>query len=186
MRTKQRTYPRRTGADNQHCIIRFHLRYTCSPIARRQNITRKQSLLVTHALRNPGQSLIRIRYTHVFSQSAVYPAPQSPSAIGLLAIIHVTMLAEKAPSAKCLYVHRHTVTRTYARDSTSYLADHAHHFMADCYTAHRTWHTAMLNVQIAGTDTGQRHPDYCVSGFQKFWLRFVNPSEPSLVNIRIS
>ena len=68
------------------------------------------------------------------------------------------MLAEKALAAERLHIDCHTVSRMECGDCAAHLLYHANHLMADSDTRHRPGNGAMLNMQIAGANTAERHP----------------------------
>jgi hypothetical protein len=104
--------------------------------------------------RNDCKPLICIRDTDILRLPSVNPAPQRPAAIFIHTVIDISALAEKAFSAKCLYIDRNPVSRLYSRNLRSHGFHDPHHLMAHRDPRHRSWNRPVLDMQIAGADAG--------------------------------
>ena len=62
----------------------------------------------------------------------------------------------------------------------------AHHLMAHRDTGNGPGNAAMLDVQIAGADAGQRHLHNGVPLVQQYWLRLFQQCKFSLFNVCVS
>lgn len=72
--TQQSTNPGRSGTDNQNSIFLGNFRDACCPKTCCKHITDKQSLFITHCIRNTVQTLIRIRNSDIFRLTAINSA----------------------------------------------------------------------------------------------------------------
>jgi len=173
---QQRTDACRPGADNEHGILRADFRNAYRPKTRGQHVAHQKSLAVADIGRNPVQPLIGIRHPDILRLSPVDAAAQRPPAVRISAVVYIAMLAKKAFAAKRLYIYRHSVSRLYSRYCRPHSLHHAHHFVPNGNARHSARHRAMLNVQIAGADAGQRYPDnripVILQGRLLFFLQF--------------
>ena len=156
---EQGTESRGACAENQHRIPGGNLSDTGSPEAGGQNIPHKQRLPVRYRVRNPVQPLIRQRNPDKFRLSAVNPAAQRPSSFRMLAVVHIPFLTKEALTAEGLHIDRHPISGLDGLYFFAHFFHHAHHFMTYGNARNCTGHSAMENMQVAGADTGQRHPD---------------------------
>ena len=83
----------------------------------------------------------------------------SPDILAVLigAVVHKAFFAEKALSAEGLHVHRHPVAGLHIGHRTAHFFYDAHHLVPYRDAGHRPGHAAVLDVQIAGADTGKGH-----------------------------
>ena len=72
--TQQSTNPGRPGTDDKNSIFHGYFRDACCPKACCKHITDKQSLFITHCIRNTIQTLIRIRNSDIFRLTAINSA----------------------------------------------------------------------------------------------------------------
>ena len=79
--------------------------------------------------------------------------------MGIGTVIHITSFAEKAFSTKGFHIHRNPVSLPEASDRFSGLFYHTDKLMAQDGSWHRPRYGAVFDVDVAGTDGGQRHPD---------------------------
>ena len=89
------------------------------------------------------------------------------------AVVHISMLAIEAFAAECLHVYRHSIAYPHTFNVGTYFFYYSHHLVTNGNARHSPWHTTMLDMQVAGTDTAQRNADYSVGTFQKLRLRFL-------------
>ena len=144
--TEQRTDSCRSGSNQQHRIFGRNFRDTGSPKASGQDVAHEKCLLVRHSVGNTVQSLVSMRYPHVFRLSPIDTATQCPSSVGVLTIVYISVLTEKTFPTEGLHVDRHPVTRLHGSDLRSYLFHDAHHLMPHRNTRYSTRHTAVLDV----------------------------------------
>ena len=160
--TQQSTNPGRSGTDDKNSIFLGNFRDACCPKTCCKHITDKQSLFIAHCIRNTVQPLIRIRNSDIFRLTAIYSTPQSPTAIRISTVIHISMLTEKTLTAESFDIHSHPVTRLHRSDISPYLFYHTYHLMPDSYSGHSTRHTAMFNMKITGADATKCYTHDCI------------------------
>ena len=144
--TLQSAYPRGACADNQHRVLFLDFRDTRRPKACGQDVAHEQSLLVGHRRGNHIQALVRIRNPDKFGLSSVDAATQSPSAMRVGAVVHVSVSAKEAFPAKYLHVYGHPVARLDRSDFMAYFFHHPDHFMPYRDSRYGTRHTPMFDV----------------------------------------
>ena len=179
----QRTQSCRTGADDQNGVLFPNLADPGSPEAGGQNIPHQKRLLVGDRIGNFIQSLIGIGYTHIFRLSPIDPAPQGPAAIGIGAVVYKAFFAEEAFAAEGLHIHRHPITGTDGGHRFSHRLHHTHHLMSHGDAGYCFWHRTMLDMQIAGADAAQCHPDDGISGVQNLRFFFFGQSKFPLLDV---
>ena len=90
----------RAGADDEHRVFFGNLRYASRPKTRGKHVAHKERLFVTHRIRNAVQSLVGIRHADVLGLTSVDAAAQCPTAIGIGAIVHISVSAKEAFATK--------------------------------------------------------------------------------------
>ena len=141
----------RPCAEDQHSILGGDFRDACRPKAGGQHIAHQQRLPIGNAVRNLVQSLIRKGHPDILG----LPAVDAAAAVLIGAVVHKAFFAEKALSAEGLHVHRHPVAGLHIGHRTAHFFYDAHHLVPYRGAGHRPGHTAVLDVQIAGADTGK-------------------------------
>ena len=154
---QQRADASRPCTEDQHGILGGDLRNARRPEAGGQHIAHQQCLPVGNAVRDLVQSLICKGHPDILGLPAVDAAAQRPAAVLIGAVVHKAFFAEKALSAEGLHVHRHPVAGFHIGHRTAHFFHDAHHLVADRDAGHRPGHAAVLDVQIAGADTGKGH-----------------------------
>src|SRR5699024_4857571 len=96
--------------------------------------------------------------------SSVDPAPKGPAAQRVAAVIYKASLTVKTASAESLHIHRHPVSRFHLFHSFSGFFHHPYKLMAQDSSRNSIWHRSMLDMDIAGTDSGKSHShqDICI------------------------
>ena len=172
-------------ADDEHCVLGLYLGDARRPVAGGQHVAHEQRLPVAHRVRDLVQALVRIGHPHILGLAAVDAATQGPAAVGVGAVVHPAVAAEIALAAEGLHVHRHPVAGLHGGHGGAHLLHHAHHLMAHGDAGHRAGHAAVLDVQVAGADAGQRHLHDGVPLVLQDRLRFFQQLEPAPFHIRI-
>lgn len=98
----------------------------------------------------------------IFRLAPVYPATKRPAPVHMCTIIDKTAPAKIALPAKGLHIDRHAVTWTEAAHRLPHLFHHAHHLMAHDHAGLCARHAAVLDMQVARANGGERHADDCV------------------------
>ena len=182
---EQGTDTRGSRPDDEHGVFFRDLADAHRPESRGKDVTHEQSLLVGHAIGDAVQSLLGQWHTHVFRLSAVNAATQSPPAMRRGAVVHVTMPAEITFPAKGLHVHGHPVSLAEAPYLAAQLFHHAHHLVAHGDARHGPGHAAVLDVQVTGADTAQRHAYKGVCRFENRGFGLVDKLKPAFIYIGI-
>ncbi len=103
-------------------------------------------------MRNPDQ----------FCLTAVYSAPERPSAVGICAIVDVAASAEKAFPAKGLHVDGDAVSDIDGfHGRTDFFYD-SHHLVSEGYSFDSSRDASVFNMNIARADTRHSHSYDCV------------------------
>lgn len=132
-----------------------------------QNISHKKCLFIRDRIGNPVQSLVGLGYADVLCLTAVDPAAQSPSAIGILAVVDKALAAEKAMAAEGFDIDSHPVSGLYFCNSRPGFFYDSHHFMTDGNSRNGAGNRAVFDVKITGTDAGQSNSDNRIRRGQK-------------------
>ena len=172
-------------AKNQHGVSRRDSGDIRSPVACGQHIPHQEGLQVGDAVGNPAQALIGIGDPDILRLSAVDAAAQRPAAVRVGAVVDPAMPAEEACSTEGLHIHRHPVPGLNGGDSGAHLLHDAHHFMAHRDAGDGPGHRAVLDVQIAGADAGQGHPDDGVPVVKQCGLGLVQKGKSALFQVGI-
>lgn len=135
-----------------------------APKARGKHVAHKERLFVAHRIRNAVQSLVGIRHADVLGLTSVDAATQCPTAIGIGAIVHISVSAKEAFATKGFYVHRNPVAGPDRSDVRAHLLHDAYHFVPHRGSGQGTRHATVLDVQIAGANATERHADNGVAG----------------------
>ena len=184
-RAEQGADARRSGTDDKHGILRRNVRYACRPKAGGQDITHEECLLVRHIIGDAVKPLVGMGHTDKFRLPTVDAAAQSPTSVGVGAVVHIAFLAKETLAAEGLHVHGDAVARTDIGDGTPHLLHHAHNLVAYGDARHGTRHAAMLDVQVAGADAAQGDADNGVVCILQHRFRLVQEAELALLDIRI-
>ena len=126
-----------------------------------------------------------MRHADILRLSAVDAAAQRPTSVGISAVVHVAALAEEAFAAEGLDVDRHAVAGLYAAHLRPDLLDDAYHLVSDGDTLDGAGHAAVLDMQVAGADTRERHAHDGVARILQGGFRLVEQSEPAVFDIGI-
>ena len=121
-------------------------------------------------LRNLRKSVIPVGNPHIFRLSSVNPASQSPASQRVAAVIYKASLTVKTASAVGLHIHRYSVPGLYLFYGFSGLFHYAYKLMSQDSPRHSPWHCSMLNVNIAGTYSGQSHLHQHIGILFQAWL----------------
>ena len=123
-------------------------------------------------MRDLGQPLVGIGDPDILRLPAVDAAAKGPAAAGIGAVVDPAVSAEKAGAAEGFHIDGHPVSGAEGTDVRACLLHHAYHLVSHRDAGHRPGNRAVLDVQIAGADAGQRDPDDRVPGVQqdRLWL----------------
>ena len=130
------------------------IRAAQKPVASRSPTNRACSSLTASGIRFRPRSHKGPGHTPPDRRRYDIPTP-SPLRVG--AIVHIAAAAEETLAAKGLDVHRHPVTNLHRGNLRPHLLHHSHHLVSDGDARHRTGHAAVLDMQVARTNTAQRH-----------------------------
>ena len=156
-RTQQSTYSSRTGTNDKDRILFRNLRNASCPKACCKNITNEQRLFITNGIRYTVQTLIGIWNPDIFRLPTVNTASQCPSPIGISTIINISVPAKKTFSTKSFNIYCHPISGPNRNNSGTDFFHNAYHLMTDRNSRYGTRHTAMFDMQIAGTNTTKRY-----------------------------
>ena len=135
-----------------------------------------RNILKEHLLMGKGD-------THIFRLATIDAASQCPTAIGVSAIIYITILAEETRTAERLYVDGYSVSWFYIGDFLTNFFNHSHHFVANGNAWNGTRHASVLDMQIACTDTAHRHTNDGIGRFNECRLRLLHQSELTFFDV---
>lgn len=91
--------------------------------------------------------------------AAVYPAAERPAPVHMCTVIDKAALAEKALPTEGFHIDRHAVAWAEAAHGLPHLFHHAHQLVAHDHAGLCARHAAVLDMQVARTDGGERHAD---------------------------
>lgn len=182
-RAQQGANPCGARPKDQNRVLRLDRGDPGRPEACGQNIPHKQRLLVRHTGGDPVQPLAGIGHPHIFRLPAVYAAAQGPASVGVGAVVDVAALAEKALAAEGLHIHRHPVARADRAHLAANLLHNAHHLVAHSDAGNGPGHAPVLDVQVAGADGAQRHPDNGVARVLQRGLGLIQQRKPAGLHI---
>ena len=140
---------------------------------------------ITTTIRDDGETLIRIRNPDIFCLTAVNSTPQCPAAVGIGAVVDISVLAEETCAAEGLHVDRHPVTRFYCGNFRADRFHNANHFVTDRNARDGSWNCAVLNMQVTGANAGEGYPDNRVSVMAQDRFRLLDKAEFSRGEVRI-
>ena len=172
--------------NDQYRVLRRDLGDARRPEASGQHIAHQQRLPVGNAVGDLIQALIGKEYPHILRLSAVDAAAQRPAAVFVGAVVHIAPLAEKAIAAEGLHIHRYPVAGLHMGHGAAHGLHHAHHLVAHGDARHGPGNAAVLDVQVAGADAGQRHLHDGVPLVEQHRLGLFRQRKFSLCNICIS
>ena len=162
-----------TGAQQQDGVPGVDLPDIRGPVARGQDISHKEGLLIGDLLGDEVQALIGVGDPDILRLTAVDAAAQGPAAVGVGAVVDPAVLAEEAVAAEGFHVDGDPVPRAHRGDLVANLFHNAHHLVARGDAGHGPGDAAVFDVEITGADAGQGDPDDGVPGVQQAGLGFV-------------
>ena len=183
--TKQGTNTRRPGTDDEYSIFLGYFGDTGGPEAGGQHIAYQERLLVTYRIGNTVQPLVGIGHTYIFRLAAIDTAPQSPTAIGIGTVVHISATAKETFTTKSLHIHNHTVAGLYRLNVGTHLLYDAHHFVSYRNSGYSARYASMLYMQVTGAYATQCHPHNSIACILQYWYRFLKQSKLSVFNISI-
>ena len=183
--TKQGANTRRPGTNNKYSVFLGYFRDTGSPETGGQHIAYQECLLVAYRIGNTIQPLVGIGHTYIFRLTAINTATQSPTAIGVGTVVHISVTAKETFTAKSLHIHSHTVTGLYRLNFGTHLLYDAHHFVSYRNSGYSTRYASMLYMQVTGAYATQCHPHNSIARIFQYRYRFLKQSELSVFNISI-
>ena len=176
----------RACAEDEHGITALDLGDLRRPVAGGEYIAGKQRLPIGDRIGDAGQTLICVGDPDVFGLTAVDTTAERPAAVGIGAVVDKAVFAEKAVSAEGFDIHRNAVAGLDGLHAWADLLDYADHLVADRDTGHGARHRTVLDVQIAGADTGHGNADNGIICFAENGFRFVLKGKFALLHIGIS
>ena len=182
---EQGAQPRRPRPDDQYRIPLRYLRNTGSPESGSEQVSHEQGLFVAHRIGNTVQTPVGIRDPDILRLTAVDTASQRPAPLRVGAIVHIAAAAEETLAAKGLDVHRHPVADLHRGNLRPHLLHHSHHLVSDGDARHRTGHAAVLDMQVARTNTAQRHAYDRIARPRQFRYRLIRQSEFPVFDISV-
>lgn len=156
----------RAGAQNSHRVPLPDLTKLGRPEAGGKDVAGEQGLAVGDAIRDPGQTVVRVGHPDILRLSPVDAAAQSPVSGGIGAVIDRPPLAEEARPAEGLHIDGHPVAGGHSGHLWAHLLHNAHHLMSYDDPGLCPGHEAAFYMQVTGTDGGQRHSHHRIPWVQ--------------------